>query len=178
MLSGESCVGGRGHSQTRCLPPGLRRGHSQTGVYLIFPSSRGRTHCGVVWPLSGLPAYCQACGAGLMGSGILAGVDPQGAQGGRGRLSSLCSCCPLWEGPCSTRREADPMEGGSTEAQGWEFGCASKFGDGNCFPLEFRLGDGRGRWRFPELLFPSQAELCLPGLSNSLSRRCPALPAL
>ena len=111
MLSGESCVGGRGHSQTRCLPPGLRRGHSQTGVYLIFPSSRGRTHCGVVWPLSGLPAYCQACGAGLMGSGILAGVDPQGAQGGRGRLSSLCSCCPLWEGPCSTRREADPSEG-------------------------------------------------------------------
>ena len=53
---------------------------------------------------------------------------------------------------------------------------ASKFSDGNWFPLEFRLGDGRGRWRLPAPLFPCRAELCLLGLNNSPSR-CPlALP--
>ena len=71
MLSGVTCVGGRGHSQT--------------GVCLIFSSPRGRTHCGVAWPLSGLLADCQACGAALMGSGVLAGVDLQGAQGHEGQ---------------------------------------------------------------------------------------------
>ena len=35
--------------------------------------------------LSGLLAHCRACGAALMGSGILAGVDPQGAQGQEGQ---------------------------------------------------------------------------------------------
>ena len=85
MLSGVTCVDGRGHSQTRCLSLAQRWGHSQTGVYLIFPSPRGRTHCGVVWPLSGLLAHCQACGAASMGSGVLAGVDLQGAQGREGQ---------------------------------------------------------------------------------------------
>ena len=54
-------------------------------MYLIFPSPRGRTHSGVVWSLSGLLAHCQACGAAFMGSGILAGVDWQGAQGWEGQ---------------------------------------------------------------------------------------------
>ena len=47
---------------------------------LSSPSPRGRTHCVVVWPLSGLLAHFQACGVASMGSGILAGVDLQGAQ--------------------------------------------------------------------------------------------------
>ena len=51
----------------------------------IFSFLRGRTHCGVVWPLSRLLAHCQACGAALMGSGILAGVDLQDAQGWEGQ---------------------------------------------------------------------------------------------
>ena len=34
-----------------------------------------------VWAL----AHCQACGAASMGSGILARVDPQGAQGQEGQ---------------------------------------------------------------------------------------------
>ena len=57
VLSGVTCVGGRGHSQTRCLPSTHRWGHSQTGVYLIFPSPRGRIHCGVapVWATCTLP---------------------------------------------------------------------------------------------------------------------------
>ena len=33
---------------------------------------------------------------------------------------------------------------------------ASKFGDGNWFPLKFRLGDGRGRGCLPAPLFPTE----------------------
>ena len=66
-------------------------GHSQTCVYLTFPSPRGRTHCGMVWPLSGLLAHCQACGAASMGSGVLAGWIRKVHRGGRDRLSLLCS---------------------------------------------------------------------------------------
>ena len=71
VLSRVTCIGGLGHSQT--------------GVYLTFPFPRVRTHCGVVWPLFGLLAHCHACGADLMGSGVLARVDPQVAQGWEGQ---------------------------------------------------------------------------------------------
>ena len=86
--------------------PGVCRqptwGHRQTGVYLIFPSPRDRTHCGVVWPLPGLLAHCQACGAALMGSGILARVDPQGAQGWEGQAQlALLSVVPWGRGPAA-----------------------------------------------------------------------------
>ena len=64
----------------------------------------------MVWPLSGLVAHCQACGAASMGSGVLAGVDPQGAQGGAGSARFAVGG-PLREGPCSTGREADSSEG-------------------------------------------------------------------
>ena len=69
MWSGETCIGGRGRSQTRCLPPAPRWGYGQTGVYVILPFPKGRTHCGAAWPLSGLLAHCQVCGAASMGSG-------------------------------------------------------------------------------------------------------------
>ena len=112
VLSGVTFVGGRGCSQTPCLPPAHRWGHSQTGVYLIISSLRGRTHCGVLWPLSGLLALCQACGAALTGSGILARVDPQRCTGARETgLAHFAAGGPLREGPCSTGREADPLEG-------------------------------------------------------------------
>ena len=88
MLSGVICVGGRG-----C---------SQTGVYLIFPSPGGRTHRGAGWPLSGLLAHCQACGAASMGSGVLAGADPQGAQGREGQAQlALPSVVRFGRGPSS-----------------------------------------------------------------------------
>ena len=103
---------------------------------------------------------------------MLAGVDPQSAQGGRGRHSSLClrwsaSGRALWH------QEGGRSVGGM-DPQKHSVGClhgASKFSDGNWFPLGFRLGDERGRWHFPAPLFP-RAELCLTGLNNSPSR-CP-----
>ena len=109
-----TCVGGRDHSQTGCLPPAHRWGHSKTGVYLTFPSSRGRTHCGMVWPLSELLAHCQACGAALMGSGqgcISRGGSTSCTGAGGEGLACFAVGSPLGEGRCSTRREADPSEG-------------------------------------------------------------------
>ena len=112
-LSRETCVGGWSHSQTRCLLPAHRWGHSQTGVYLIFPSPRGRTHCGVAWPLSGLLAHCQACGAASMGSGqrhISWGGSARCTGVGGTGLACFAVSGPLWEGPCSTGREVGPSE--------------------------------------------------------------------
>ena len=54
---------------------------------------------------------------------------------------------PLWEGSCSTRREAGRPLGGM-DPQKHSVGClsrASKFRVGNGFPLGFQLGDGRER---------------------------------
>ena len=70
---------------------------------------------------------------------------------------------------------------GGMDPQKHSVGClrdVSKFGDGNWFPLEFRLGDGRGKWHLPAPLFPHRAELCLPGLSNPPSQHPLAFPAL
>ena len=78
VLSWITCVGGWGRSQTWCLPPAHRWGRSQTGGCLLFPSPRGRIHCGVVWPVW---ATCTLPGLWCWGSGVLAGVGRQGARG-------------------------------------------------------------------------------------------------
>ena len=81
----------------------------------------------MVWPLSGLLEHFQACGAASMGSGVLAGVDLQGAQGREGQTQfalPLVVCfgwgpAALAPGGRQTRRKD-----GSTEAQHWVFaGC-------------------------------------------------------
>ena len=46
-----------------------------------------------------------------MGSGILAGVDPQGAQGREGHSARFAFGGLLREGPCGTGMEADLWEG-------------------------------------------------------------------
>ena len=146
------------------MRPAHRWGHSQTGVYLIFPSPRGRTHCGVVWPLSGLLAHCQACGAASTGSVVLAGVDPQGAQGRKGQPQlALPLLIRFRRGPAALGGRQTLQRDGSTEAQRWVLRGASKFSDGNWFPLGFWLGDGRGRWSFPEPLFPAKLSSVLQG---------------
>ena len=97
-------------------------GHSQTGVYLIFPSPTVRNHCGVVWPLSGLLAHCQACGTASLGSGILAEVNPQGAQGREGQAElTLPSVVRFRRGPSSVGLSSTLGSGESILLVFWQF---------------------------------------------------------
>ena len=64
-------------------------------------------------------------------------------RGERGRLSLLALGGPLWEGLCSTGREAGLLEGWihrSTELSV----CVVQASLVNWFPLGFWLGDGEG----------------------------------
>ena len=157
-------------------------GHIQNCVYFIFPSPRGRTHCGVLWPLFGQFAHCRVCGAASLGSGqgcISWGGSTRCTGVGRADLALLAISSPLREGPCSTRREAGPI--GEMDPQKHSIGClcgSSKFSDGNLFPLEFQLGDVRMKWHLPTSLFPRQTELCLLGLNNTPSWLPLIFPAL
>ena len=124
VLSGVTCVGGRGRSQTQCLPPAHCWGHSQTGVYPTFPSPRVRTQYGVVWPLCGLLAHCQACGGTSMGSGqghISQGRSAMCTGTGGAGLALFAIRGPLCEGPCSTGGKQAHRRDGSTEAELWVF---------------------------------------------------------
>ena len=76
-------------------------------------------------------------------------------RGRRGRLSSLC----CWWSPAGVALQH--REGGRTfkemDPQKPSIGhlhSASKFGDRKWFPLEFHLGDVRGKWHLPGPLFP------------------------
>ena len=77
-------------------------------------------------------------------------------RGGRGRLKLLCRLWSPAAGSCSTGMDAGRPVGGM-DPQKHIIGrlcSASKFGDRNWFPLEFRLGDRRGKWCLPVPLFP------------------------
>ena len=72
----------------------------------------------MVWPLSGLLAHCQAYGAALMGSGVLARVDLQGAQGWEGQTQlALPLVVRLGRGPVALGGRQICRRDGSTEAQ-------------------------------------------------------------
>ena len=84
--------------------------------------SQDRTHCGVVWPLSGLLAHCQAYGVAWMGSGVLPGVDLQGAQGPEGQAQlALLMVVSCRRGPVALGGRQAHRRDGSTEAQHWVF---------------------------------------------------------
>ena len=66
-----------------------------------------------VWPLFGVLAHFQACGAALMGSGqgyIGWGGSAKCTEVGGAGLASFAVGGPLEEGPCSTGSEAGPSE--------------------------------------------------------------------
>ena len=86
----------------------------------IFSSpSRGGIHCGVVWPLW---ATCTLPGLWCWGSGILAGVDRQGAQGQEG-LAQLAFPSEIRFGrvPAALGGSQTRWRDGSAEAQLWVF---------------------------------------------------------
>ena len=87
----------------------------------------------------------------VWGSGVLAGVDPQGAQGREGQAQlAFPSEIRFGRGPAAPGGSKTGRRDGSAEAQRWvqARSVATKFHGGNWFPLGFWLGDGRGRWRW------------------------------
>ena len=99
-----------------------------------------------------------------MGYGLLAEVGPQGAQGREGQAQlTLPLVVRFRRGPAAPEGTQTRRRDGSTEAQHWVFVQCKQVCDGNWFPLGFWLGDGRGRWSFPEPLFPAKLSSVLQG---------------
>ena len=117
-------------------------------------------------------ATCTLPGLWCWGSGVLAGVDRQGAWGAGGAGSAHFSFCdPLWEGPCGTGRESDlPPEGwirrstalgvfavqasslagtGSLWDFGWGMGEGDRAGKRLCSPPSYALSSGAQQLSLP-----------------------------
>ena len=98
----------------------------------------------MVWPIW---ATCTLPGLWCWGSGILAGVDQQGAQGREGQTQLAFP----WEirfgrGPVAPGGSQTRWRDGSTEAQRWVFSGASKFPGrtGSLWDLGWGMGEGDG----------------------------------
>ena len=135
-------------------------------MHLLFPFPRGGIHCGVAWPVW---ATCTLPSLWCWGSGVLAGVDLQGAQGPEGQAQlAFPSEIRFGRGPCGTRRESDPPEGWihrRTALGVCAVQASSLAGTGSLWDFGWGMGeeDGAGK------------HLC-SGRNNSPSRCPPALP--
>ena len=137
--------------------------------YLLLSQRQDSLWSGVtpVWATCTLPVCLHTCGAAS------ARVYPQGAQGQEGQVQlALTLVVPCGRGPAAQEGGMDPQK--------HSVGCllsASKFPDGNWFPLGFWLGDGQGRWRWRAPLFPAKLSSVLwaQHLSLPLSSTPPSL---
>ena len=94
-------------------------GLQSTGVHLLFPSPRGGIHCGVAWPIW---VTCTLPGLWCWGSGVLAGVDRQGAQGREGQAQLAFPLeIRFRRGPAAPGGSQTRRRDGSAEAQSWVF---------------------------------------------------------
>ena len=124
--------------------PAHRWGHSQAGVCLLFPSPRGGILCGVAWPIW---ATCTLPGLWCWGSGILAGVDRQGAQGREGQAQlAIPSEIHFGRGPAALGGSHHHCwRDGSAEAQGWVFArCKELTGTESLWDFGWGMGEGDG----------------------------------
>ena len=149
-------------------------GHSQTGVYLLFPSSRGGIHCGVAWPVW---ATCTLPGLWCWGSGVLAGVDPQGAPGWEGQAQIIFpSETHFARGPAAPGGSQTHRRDGSAEAKGWLFARCKQVPGQELVPFGILAGGWAREMALASAFVPQQAVLCSPGLNNSPSHCPPARP--
>ena len=124
----------------------------------------------MVWPLSGLLAHCQACGAASMGSGqrrISWGGSTRCTGAGGAGLASSATSGLLQEGTCSTWREAVPLEGWihRSATMGVCMVQASLvMGTGSLWSFSWGMGEGNGAFQ----CLCSPAELC-PSRTQPLS---------
>ena len=143
----------------------------------LLPRAGLTVECGVspVWATCTLPGlWC--CSDGIWH--ISRGGSTRCTGAGGAGLACFAVSGPLREGPCSTRREADPSEGWihrSTALGVCKVQASSVTGAGSLW--NFGCGWER-EMALPSAFVPHRTKLCLPGLSNSPSW-CPlALPAL
>ena len=129
----------------------------------------------MAWPVW---ATCTLPGLWCWGSGTLAGVDGQGAQGQEGQAQlAFPSEIHFGRGPAAlggsqTRRR----RGGSTEAQCWVFARSKEVPWQELVPFGILAGGWGREMAMASAFVPSQTELCHLGLNHSPSR-CPlALP--
>ena len=115
-----------------------------------------------VWATCTLPGlWCCFDGVWRISRGGSARCTGAGGVG----LACLAVGGSLREGPCGTGREASRPVGGM-DPQKHSVGClrgASKFREGNWFPLGFWLVDGRGIWLWRAPLFPAELSPALRG---------------
>ena len=114
---------------------------------------------------SGLLAHCQACGAASMGSGqgrISSGGSATCTGLGGAGLASFALSGLLWEGPCSTGREADLLEGSihrSTALGGCTVQASSVTGTGSLWNFGWGMGEGNGACQHQALSFQGSTTL-------------------
>ena len=151
----------RGHSQSQCLLPAHCWGHSQTGVCLLLPSPRGGIHCGVVWPVW---ATCTLPGLWCWGSGVLAGVDLQGAQGREGQAQlAFPSEIRFGRGSAAPGGSQTRWRDGSTEAQHWVFAWCKQVPWQELVPFGILAGGWAREMPRRAPLFPAKLSSVLQG---------------
>ena len=156
-----------------CLQPTCW-GHSQTGVYLLFPSPRGGVHCGVAWPIW---ATCTLPGLWCWGSGVLAGMVRQGARGqeGQAQLTFPSEIC-FGRGPAARGGSQTCQRDGSAEAQRWVFARCKQVPWQELVPFGILAGGWAREMALASFFVPHQAALYCLGPNNSPSCCPPAFP--
>ena len=142
-------------------------------MYLLFPSPRGGIHCGVVWPFW---ATCTLPGLWCWGSGVLAGVDGQVAQGweGQAQLAFPLEIC-FGRGPVASGGSQTRWRDGSSEVQCWVFASCKQVPWQGQVPFGILAGGWVREMALASAFVPCQSVLCCPGLNNSPFHCPPAL---
>ena len=108
-----------------------------------------------------------------MGSGVLAAVDPQGAQGREGQTQlTLPLVVCFGRGPVAPGGRQTRQRDGTTEVQHWVFAWCKEVPCRELVPFGISAGGWERELALASAFLPHQAELCLPGLNNSPSQ-CP-----
>ena len=127
-------------------------------MYFIFPSPRGGIHCGVVWSIW---ATCTLPGLWCWGSGVLAGVGRQGAQGWEGQAQlTYPSVIRFRRGPAApgvsqTRSWRDE----SAEAHHWVFAQCKQVPWQEPVPFGILAGGWAREMALASAFVPRQVEL-------------------
>ena len=127
----------------------------------------------MAWPVW---ATCTLPGLWCWGSGVLAGVDRQGAQGQEGQAQlAFPSEIRFGRVPAALGGSQTRWRDGSAEAQLWVFAWCKQVPWQEPVPFGILAGGWAREMVLASAFVPRQGELCRLGLNNSPSRCPPAL---